>query len=80
MPHSPAIAPVAGGATLNDDAAADARAEDHAEHHGGAGAGAVHRFRDSETVGVVGHLHEAPEAARGRGRAFGRSTKWHWRS
>ena len=46
---------------VDDDAAADAGAEDGAEHHRRALAGAVDGFRERETVGVVGDAHRATE-------------------
>ncbi len=44
---------------VDHDAAADARAEDCAEHHPRAGGRAVDRLRQREAVGVVGDLHRA---------------------
>ena len=54
-----------------DDAAADAGAEDHAEHEPVAGAGAVGRFRQREAVRVVLDPDLAASAAP-RSRANGR--------
>jgi hypothetical protein len=47
-----------------DDGAADAGAEDHAEHESPAFAGAVARFREREAVGVVLDPDLAAERAR----------------
>ena len=63
-PHSPPMAfdPL-DEAAVHDDAAADAGAEDHAEDHLRAGAGAVHRLGEREAVGIVGDPHRAVEDA-----------------
>jgi hypothetical protein len=47
------------GPAVDHDAAADAGAEDHAEHHGGTGTGAIDGFRQGKAVGVVGEAHFA---------------------
>ena len=44
---------------VDDDAAADAGAEDHAEHHPGADARAVDGFGQGKAVGIVGDAHLA---------------------
>ena len=49
------------GKAADDEAAADAGAEDHPEHHVGSGGGAVGGLGDGETVGVVGKTNRAPE-------------------
>ncbi|MEI2679828.1 MAG: hypothetical protein V9G29_19335 [Burkholderiaceae bacterium] len=61
-PHSPAmaLAPTQHLA-VDHDAAADPGAEDDAEHHGCAGAGAIDGFGEGEAVGVVGEAHFASE-------------------
>ncbi len=46
---------------VDDDAAADAGAEDHAEHRLRAGAGTIDGFRQRETVGIVGEAHVASQ-------------------
>ena len=45
-----------------DDAAADAGAQNDAEHHLGIAPGAVGRFGEREAVGVVGDAHPIAQA------------------
>src|SRR5690349_7154821 len=68
-PGQRVVAPLAGDAVtavehraVDHDAAADARAQDDAEHHAGACSGAVLRLGDGEAVGVVAHANPAANA------------------
>ena len=48
--------------TMDHQAAADAGAEDYAEHIVGALAGAVDRLGEGETISVIGQAHRPPQA------------------
>ena len=48
-------------AFIHHDAAADPGAENDAEHNGRTGSGAIHRFRQGETIGIVGQPHRAAQ-------------------
>ena len=68
-PGQRVVAPLAGDgvgpdqhAAVDHDAAAGAGADDHAEHHAGAGRRAVGRLRQREAVGVVGDPHRSRRA------------------